>query len=346
MISMAIGINKKFAALALAIMLSVLCFTGCSKDSGIDGYNTDAAQNDFAQPMVSSESAQVTDDLTELDKIGDKVLSDGFWIADEEKNIDNPNDIYDCITYDYGFVFTPKNKVKEKDRNLYDSISETYDGIALTANKRIWFYRVSEDDALEIYRPYDSGEHKLMFTGQYDKTADEMYLYFTENAENYYDTMEEDSYLILTHCKDDSLNQVFKKLVFETWSSVSPDIIRSQYSDIFENMLGYENGDVYQEMRDTLYYNIDEKVQLFDFYYSQHEFDLSDGNAKLRYVSGGEWVYKAQNYRILPDLSRIEITPYEDISTYSYVTDKNMEKLVLENQGANQTIYRITNFTD
>lgn len=345
MISMGIEINKRFAAISLAVLLSVSCFAGCSKGSSSGDYNADLVQNDYTQLTTSDTSNQIPDDgSTDLDKIDDNTLSDGFWIATEEKNADNPNDVYECIAYDYGFVFTPKNRVKEKDINLYNLITEEYDGIVLTAKQHIWFYKVNEYDVLEIYKPYDSGKHKLMFTGLYDEAKDEMYLYFTDTAEKYYDTSETGSSLILTHYKNSSQNNVRKKLVFETWATISPDVIRSHYSDFPENLLGYEDNDAYSEMREDLCY-IDPDVQIFTFYYNYHEFDLSEGNAKATRMNGEEWAYKAQSYRILSDLERIEITPYEDTLTSSYVTDKDMNKLVLENQEANKTIYRLTDFT-
>jgi hypothetical protein len=304
---------KKLSISILILLLSIT-FVGCgntSPDSYSDTYND-----------LNNYNEATTPDL-EQDKVKSKSLTDGFWIADYEHN---PNDDLE-LDYgnDYGFVF--KN----------DSDGE-FDGTALTTAQHAWKYSVTDDNIVEIYRYYSSEEtYKLMFSGTYDKKYDVLNLSFSSDAEDYFDTMESNSSVILTHVED---NEIMEKLIFETWSTVN-------YESETPLTDGFKNADEYDDFRDNLH-DIDSNVELYKFYYNYKEFDMSDGNGKETHYNDDSlsWKYTAFTYELKNDSSQLEITKYGDYdNTCIYIYDKNMNKLTLDSGSESEVIYRITDFT-
>lgn len=260
-------------------------------------------------------------------KIKTRILTDGFWLAAEEINHDDNVD-YEYGN-DYGFVFKK------------DSDGE-FDGTVLTCAQYLWKYSVTDDDTIEIYRfDGDYTQYILMFYGTYSKEDDALNLSFTEEAEDYYDTMDSNSTVRMSHFPDSEYhNKLYKKLLFETWSTVN-------YKSVEPPQGGFENKKDYSNFRNGLY-DIDPTVEVYKFYYNYKDFDLSKGNAKASYYKeeSDSWVYKAQTYRLTDGINEIEITPYEDYKTYVYSYDREFTELVLSNWEEDKVIYRMTNFTD
>lgn len=297
-----ISIIALFAILAGAL-------SGCGSHNGENGLT-----NDDSNYHEDSEAANIQS----------RLLTDGFWLATPQWNGDNVDLEYGN---DYGFVFR-------------ESSDGTYDGTALTCAQHVWKYRITEDDKIEIYRYYSNEEqYKLMFSGIYSEDWNTLNLSFSEDAEEYYDTMDSNSYLNLSHFPDEGnvgKNALYKKLIFETWSTVDTSLAQG-YS-------GFASQSAYNDFRNQLY-NLDPDVEIYKFYYNYKDFDLSEGNARvLHYDADREsWVYQAHDYALYNDTNKMSLTPYEESTTFA-TYDENYSQLTLENE--NKVVYRITNFTD
>lgn len=298
-----ISIIALFAILAGAL-------SGCGSHNGENGLT-----NDDSNYHEDSEAANIQS----------RLLTDGFWLATPQWN--GGYDIDLEYGNDYGFVFR-------------EGSDGTYDGTALTCAQHVWKYRLTEDGEIEIYRYYSNEEqYKLMFTGIYFDGWETLNLRFSEDAEEYYETMQSDSVINLSHFPDDGddKNQLYKKLLFETWSTVNAPSLAQGYS-------GFASQSAYNDFRNQLY-NLDPDVEIYKFYYNYKDFDLSEGNARvLHYDADREsWVYQAHDYALYNDTNKMSLTPYEESTTFA-TYDENYSQLTLENE--NKVVYRITNFTD
>ncbi len=253
-----------------------------------------------------------------------KILTDGFWLA--EKQLNSSGDFDMDWGIDYGFVFDEM-------------------GNALTITHYLWTYEVTDKNSIQIYRSNNNQENTLMFNGSYDDETDILRLDFTVEAAEYYDFIDPGEsdlmYLIeplyFAHYVDNEYNNVLKKLLFEVWSTVLP-----QVRSVSKNELqGFDSYKAYKEYRNTLAH-IDNDIELFQFQYNFDDFEGS--NIKiLHYYEDDEWKYTPKTYCMFYEENSLEIRSIDSGDSTRYRYDQNIAKLVSD-QG--QAIYRVTNFTD